>query len=191
MSELGARLYAIVQEYAAIGAHHRTGTAEDARTLDWFENRVRALGATTERQPWSFDRYDAEWSVTIDGADAAALPLFYEGTGEIDSVTPFVAAVSAVPAGTFPRWATIVEDARSAGASSRNSTSQLSESSSSSVTVSSMKSRPRRFRFWPLFTAHVTSHACDSTVDGVHANKPLHRTGERHRSTPFRAVTSS
>ena len=51
MSELGARLYEIVEEYAAIGAHHRTGTAEDARTLDWFENRVRALGAKSERQP--------------------------------------------------------------------------------------------------------------------------------------------
>jgi hypothetical protein len=116
VSELGARLYAIVQEYAAIGEHHRTGTAEDARTLDWFENRVRALGATTERQPWSFDRYDAEWSITADGADIAALPLFYEGTGAIDSTTPLTAAVSAVPAGPFPAWATIVENARSAGA---------------------------------------------------------------------------
>jgi len=117
VSNLAARLYEIVQEYAAIGAHHRTGTAEDARTLDWFEYRVRALGATTERQPWSFDRYDAEWSVTVDGADVAALPLFYEGTGEIESTAPFVAAVSAVPAGAFPTWATIVEGARSAGAS--------------------------------------------------------------------------
>ena len=116
MSELGARLYEIVEEYAAIGAHHRTGTAEDARTLDWFENRVRALGAKSERQPWSFDRYDAEWSVTVDGADVAALPLFYEGTGEVESTPPLVAEVSAVPAGTFPQWATIVADARSAGA---------------------------------------------------------------------------
>ena len=116
MSELGARLYTIVQEYAAIGAHHRTGTAEDARTLDWFEDRVRALGATTERQPWSFDRYHAEWSVSVDGMDVAALPLFYEGTGEIESATPLTAAVSAVPAGAFPAWATVVADARSAGA---------------------------------------------------------------------------
>jgi hypothetical protein len=116
VSELGARLYEIVQEYAAIGPHHRTGTAEDARTLDWFENRVRALGADTERQPWSFDRYEAEWSVTVDGADIAALPLFYEGTGDIASTTPLTAAVSAVPAGPFPGWATIVENARSAGA---------------------------------------------------------------------------
>lgn len=81
LSDLGASLYEIVQEYAAVGAHHRTGTAEDARTLDWFEDRLRALGATTERQPWSFDRYDAEWTVTVDGADVPALPLFYEGAG--------------------------------------------------------------------------------------------------------------
>ena len=116
MSELGARLYAIVQEYAAIGAHHRTGTPEDARTLDWFENRVRALGASMERQPWSFDRYDAEWTVSVDGANVAALPLFYEATGVSESTTPLVAEVSAVPFGTFPQWSTIVADARSAGA---------------------------------------------------------------------------
>jgi hypothetical protein len=116
VTELGARLYEIVQEYAAIGAHHRTGTAEDARTLDWFENRVRGLGATTERQPWSFDRYDATWGVTIDGTDVAALPLFYEGRGEVDSTRPLVAAASAVPFGAFPEWTTIVADARLAGA---------------------------------------------------------------------------
>lgn len=113
---LGARLYATVQEYAALGAHHRTGTAEDGRTLDWFEDRVRALGATTERQPWSFDRYDAEWSVTVDGAEVAALPLFYEGTGTIDSASPLVAAVGAVAAGTLPGWAAIVAGARAKGA---------------------------------------------------------------------------
>jgi hypothetical protein len=116
VSELGTRLFEVVCEYAAIGPHHRTGTAEDVRTLDWFEDRVRALGAETERQPWSFDRYDAEWCVTVDGADVAALPLFYEGTGEVTSTTPLTAAVSAVPAGPFSTWATIVEAARSVGA---------------------------------------------------------------------------
>ena len=84
VSALGARLYETVQEYASIGAHHRTGTAEDARTLDWFEDRIRALGARTERQTWSFDRFDAEGSVSVDGTNVEALPLFYEGTGEIE-----------------------------------------------------------------------------------------------------------
>ena len=116
MTDLAARLYETVRQYAEIGAHHRTGTAEDARTLDWFEDRVRALGATTERQPWSFDRYDAEWRVTVDGAEVEALPLFYEGTGEIDSTAPVVAVVDAVSAGAFPTWPAIVADARSAGA---------------------------------------------------------------------------
>jgi hypothetical protein len=113
VTNLAARLSETVRQYAEIGAHHRTGTAEDARTLDWFEDRVRALGATTERQPWSFDRYDAEWRVTVDGAEVEALPLYYEGTGEIDSTAPVVAAVSA---GAFPTWPAIVADARSAGA---------------------------------------------------------------------------
>src|SRR5262245_48157036 len=113
---LGARLYETVREYAAIGEHHRSGTIEDARTLDWFESRLRALGAATERQPWSFDRYDAEWRVTVDGAEVVALPLFYEGTGEIESATPFTAAVDAVPAGDFPTWPTVVGQARAASA---------------------------------------------------------------------------
>jgi hypothetical protein len=112
VSELGAHLYDTVRQYAAIGAHHRTGTPEDAQTLDWFEDRLRGLGATTERQPWDFDRYEAEWRVTFDGADVDALPLFYEATGEIESTTPFTAAVSAVSSGAFPAWPTIVEQAR-------------------------------------------------------------------------------
>ena len=115
MSERGARLYTSVVEYASLGAHHRTGTAEDARTLDWFEDRLRALGAAVERQPWTFERYEAECSVTLDGDPVATLPLFYEGTGTVESTRPLVAAVSAVPAGAFPRWAAIVEQARSAG----------------------------------------------------------------------------
>ena len=116
MSDLGARLFATVRDYAALGAHHRTGTAEDARTLDWFEDRLRALGAATERQPWSFDRYDADGAVTVNGAEVTALPLFYEGAGEIAWTTPFVAEVDAVPAGSFPEWPAIVQEARSAGA---------------------------------------------------------------------------
>ncbi|HUK64682.1 MAG TPA: hypothetical protein VLV15_15180, partial [Dongiaceae bacterium] len=117
MSDLGTRLFATVQAYAALGAHHRTGTAEDARTLDWFEDRLRALGAATERQPWSFDRYDADGGVTVDGAEVTALPLFYEGAGEIGWTRPWVAEVDAVPAGSFSGWPAIVQQARAAGAS--------------------------------------------------------------------------
>ena len=117
MSERGAHLFATVQEYAELGEHHQTGTAEDARTLDWFEDRLRALGAATERQPWSFDRYDADGVVMVDGVEVTALPLFYEGIGEIAWTTPFVAEADAIPAGSFPGWSTIVQNARSAGAS--------------------------------------------------------------------------
>jgi hypothetical protein len=113
---MGLRLHETVREYAAIGEHHRTGTAEDASTLDWFEGRMRALGATTERQRWAFDRYDAQWRVTVDDVDVAALPLFYESEGDVESRTPLAAAVSAVSAGSFPEWAAVVERARSTGA---------------------------------------------------------------------------
>jgi hypothetical protein len=116
MTTLGARLYETVREYAGLGAHHRTGTAEDARTLDWFDDRLRRLGAATERQPWAFDRYDAEWSIAVDGAEVPALPLFYEGTGAVDSTKPLVAAATAVSAGAFPEWPTIAAAARASGA---------------------------------------------------------------------------
>ena len=79
MTDLGARLYETVREYAGLGAHHRTGTAEDARTLDWFDDRLRGLGAATERQPWTFDRYDAEWSVAVDGAEVARAAALLRG----------------------------------------------------------------------------------------------------------------
>ena len=114
--DLGAKLYATVEQYAALGAHHRSGTAEDARTLDWFEDRVRALGATTERQPWSFDRYDARWNVTVDGAEVDALPLFYEAAGAVESAKPHVDAAEALSAGAFREWPAIVERARAANA---------------------------------------------------------------------------
>lgn len=113
---VGERLHAVVREYASLGDHHRTGTAEDARTLEWFEQRIAALGATTERQAWSFDRYDAEWRVAIDGADVAALPLFYEGVGRTVAAKPFVGSVAAVAGGTFAGWDDITRRARSAGA---------------------------------------------------------------------------
>jgi hypothetical protein len=116
VSDLGVRLLDTVREYAALGAHHRTGTAEDARTLDWFERRLRALGAVTERQPWSFDRYDAEWSVIVDGLEVPALPLFYEAAGTAESTAPLVTTVGAISAGAFEGWEAIVEQARVAGA---------------------------------------------------------------------------
>src|SRR5262249_7268624 len=78
--------------------------------------RLRALGAATERQSWSFDRYDADGAVTVDGVEVTALPLFYEGVGDIAWTTPFVAEADALPAGSFPGLPALVHDVRSAAA---------------------------------------------------------------------------
>ena len=116
MTDLGDRLYRTVQDYAALGLHHRTGTPEDSRTLDWFEARLRALGATTERQPWTFDRYEAEWAVAVDYEEVPSIPLFYESVGAVESAAPFAASADAISAGAFADWPGTVERARAAGA---------------------------------------------------------------------------
>jgi hypothetical protein len=114
---LGERLFAVVREYASLGEHHRTGTPEDERTLQWFERHLAALGATSIRQSWAFDRYDAQWRVVVDGADVAALPLYYEGVAHKVASRPYVASVEAVPGGTFAGWADVTKRARDCGAS--------------------------------------------------------------------------
>ena len=114
--DAGAPLYRVVEEYAGLGVHHRTGTDEDARTLDWFEARLRALGAAVERHAWAFDRYEATWSLTVDDRETAALPLFYEATGDVDTAAPLCATLDAAGAGAFPGWDALVARARGAGA---------------------------------------------------------------------------
>jgi len=105
MSEPGGRMYRDVFEYAALGEHHRTGTPEDAATLDWFEAKLRALGAEVERQPWTFDRYDASWSLTAAGVPVEALPLFYEGVGEVDTGRPFITTLEPQRGAGLPGFA--------------------------------------------------------------------------------------
>jgi hypothetical protein len=115
MTEPGAGLFRTVFEYAALGPHHRTGTPEDAATLDWFEGKLRALGAETERQPWTFDRYDADWALTAGGALIPSLPLFYEGTGDVDVTNPAVVSLRPGGAASLPGLTEAVRAARAAG----------------------------------------------------------------------------
>ena len=113
---LGHRLYRLVEEYAALGPH-RSGTAGDARTGDWFAAELERRGGRVERQAFSLDRYEATATVTIDGWEVPSLPLFYEGTGAVASDRPHVAAVATLDGdrASSALEATIAE-ARAAGA---------------------------------------------------------------------------
>jgi len=91
----GERLYRAVEEYAALGPHHRTGTLEDRATRDWFATGLRDAGATVEEQSWTFDRYESTWEVWVGGEEVEAIPLFYEGVGTVDTDHPFVASIPA------------------------------------------------------------------------------------------------
>ena len=98
---LGDRLYALVEQYAALG-DHRTGTSTDERTVDWFAGQLRGLGASVELLPYGFDRYDVTWSVRVDGEEVTSLPLFYEGTGTVVTDRPATATVQVVAGSRVP-----------------------------------------------------------------------------------------
>ncbi|MDG2027292.1 MAG: hypothetical protein P8J50_09295 [Acidimicrobiales bacterium] len=82
-----AGLFSRVEEYAALGIH-RTGTPTQAATAEWLADRLAERGGAVEMQPVSFERYVAEWSVSIDGNEVEALPLFYEAVGAASSDDP-------------------------------------------------------------------------------------------------------
>jgi hypothetical protein len=84
----GEELYRIVEEYSALG-DHRTGTEVDRATADWLMARLEDFGASDVCcEPFDFPRYDARWSVRIDGDEVTAIPLFYEGTGRVKTDAP-------------------------------------------------------------------------------------------------------
>ena len=97
----GDDLYRVVEEYEALGIH-RAGTPVDRATFDWYARHLEAFGLTTERSAVPFDRYDADSTLTADGASIDHLPLFYEWTGSVDTTDVEVAEID--PAGhTFGR----------------------------------------------------------------------------------------
>lgn len=91
-TDIGDRLYEVVDEYATLG-DHRTGSSTDAATRGWFAARLESRRASVDTTSYDFERYDATASVTIDGRDVPSLPVFYSGTGTVGSSTPFVGEV--------------------------------------------------------------------------------------------------
>jgi hypothetical protein len=90
---MGAALYQLVTGYSQ-WPHHRTGTPEGKATVDWFEAQLKERGAATSRWSYAYERYDWRVSVTADGQPIDALPLYYEGIGELATDAPFVRPVT-------------------------------------------------------------------------------------------------
>ncbi len=80
---MGEALYETVSQYADFGMH-RTGTDGDHATAEWFADQLRHMGAAVERQTYRFPRYDARWSLEINGAEVDSLPMFYGPAGNFD-----------------------------------------------------------------------------------------------------------
>jgi hypothetical protein len=91
----GDDLYGVVRAYSDLGVH-RVGTPVDAQTIAWFAKQLENRGGKVERQPFTFDRFDGTSMVTIDGREVPSMALFYEGIGDVESDSPFVAAVVAM-----------------------------------------------------------------------------------------------
>ncbi len=87
-------LYSLVEAYSGLG-EHRTGTDVDARTIAWFAGELERRGGRVELHNYTFDRYDASWSVTVGAEPLTALPLFYEGVGRLAGATPTVGTIDA------------------------------------------------------------------------------------------------
>lgn len=117
-SEIGERLYALVEAYAALG-EHRTGTPVDDATLDWLADALAQRGAAVERLPFEFDRYDATAQVRVDGTVVPSLPLYYQGLGELTDDAPHIAELAALERDrTSPALVEAIAAARAAGARS-------------------------------------------------------------------------
>lgn len=70
----GARLYADVERYVALG-RHRTGSRADHATAEWLAEALIVAGFRVERQEWHFDRYDVGRAcVTASGQRVFGLP---------------------------------------------------------------------------------------------------------------------
>jgi hypothetical protein len=93
-------IFDLVRDYADLGVH-RSGSTTQATAAEWLAGHLRARGGTVALEPVAFERFVADWSVTIDGVEVEALPLFYEATGRATSSDPLRWPAYS-PAGTGP-----------------------------------------------------------------------------------------
>lgn len=84
----GQRCFRLVEEYASLGMH-RTGTEVDEATREWLATQLVERGASIESIDYSFERFDAEATVVVDGTRVECLPLFYEAIGRAETSDPY------------------------------------------------------------------------------------------------------
>jgi hypothetical protein len=92
ISDRGERMYACVEEYAALG-DHRTASRVDEATRAWFGVELERRGARVDSFVYEFDDYVATASVTVGGRVIDALPVSYSGVGAVDTTEPLVVSV--------------------------------------------------------------------------------------------------
>src|SRR5918995_828062 len=102
-------LYPVVEAYSSIAEHHRSGCSEDATTADWFADELLLRGAqAVTKETYSFDRYRVHWALTAGGEFVEAIPLYYEGTGIVDTDCPAVGALE-IESGALVGWESFVK----------------------------------------------------------------------------------
>lgn len=80
-------IFDLVRAYADLGVH-RSGTGSQGATAAWLADELASRGGDVRLEPVAFDRYTADWSVSIDGDEVDTLPLFYEATGAASTDDP-------------------------------------------------------------------------------------------------------
>jgi hypothetical protein len=78
-----ACMFADVESYGSRPTH-RTGTNDDAATIEWLRSLLLVDGASVTVDPWRFPQWIAEWSAQLDGVPIESLPLFYETSGSFE-----------------------------------------------------------------------------------------------------------
>lgn len=88
-------LFSLVEQYHSLGIH-RTGTAVDRETVDWFTCELEKRAATVSHDRYDFPFFEAHCEVLIDSASVQCVANYYSGTGRYKTSTPFTETVNTV-----------------------------------------------------------------------------------------------
>ncbi|MGY8996755.1 MAG: hypothetical protein ACKVH7_09960 [Alphaproteobacteria bacterium] len=109
----------ILEHYASLGVH-RTGTDVDHATTAWLEGVLADMGARVSRHSYGFPMVQGAASLSASFNDIPLMPLYYAGSGVVETDKVHVAALSLEdghdPAGVDRDLAAIVAQALAVGA---------------------------------------------------------------------------
>ena len=89
-----AELFALVRDYHALG-DHRTGTAVDSQTLEWFSSELSRHTSDVSLSNYEFPFYNARCEVRIDSVPVISIARYYSGCGAIRTSSPVTSSVYA------------------------------------------------------------------------------------------------